>query len=247
MNRYIEVKAETRNPDKAGMYFVIDEHGAIFADRWSGKSWYSKNIHKIVFWLEKTPPQQNAEEFIDRKHPYALPELGGLLYKQVIDLMENYAQSVGVSEEEYNKFLKWVETKTTFFIDKDVTIDQIVREYLATQPQPKEEEKKKCTCGGFPDCICGIIKRSQPKKEKKKVSVQNAEKILDQVFKEERIRKAWTTESKNAVIKAMERFASERDSIINEIADSVSLLNSGKIEEAKTTLENVLINDEADE
>jgi len=35
-------------------------------------------------------------------------------------------------EKRLGKFLKWVDEKTTFFEDKDVTISQVVDEYLNT-------------------------------------------------------------------------------------------------------------------
>ncbi len=61
---YRKVNTADRLPDDAGIYFVIGRHGERFADRWSGKSWYSKGIHNIVFWLEEIelPTEEETRE-----------------------------------------------------------------------------------------------------------------------------------------------------------------------------------------
>jgi len=59
--RYIAVKA-SEPPREVGIYFVIDENGAKFSDRWCGEYWYSKGIHKLKYWLKEQPTEGVSAE-----------------------------------------------------------------------------------------------------------------------------------------------------------------------------------------
>jgi hypothetical protein len=125
--------------------------------------------------IEKTPPQQNAEEFTDYD-PGALNDYGGgniLWWTEYIHQIisdcndyhrENYAQSVGVSEEEWFKLISKLDIiyaqehsemqgltmskedlaeagKVSDHYEKRKI--ELIKQSLSTQPQPKEEEKCK--------------------------------------------------------------------------------------------------------
>lgn len=52
-------------------------------------------------------------------------------------------------ENQLATFLTWVDRKTHFFQDKDVTVKQVVSEYLNNQTEPELAKYQKCnTCGG---------------------------------------------------------------------------------------------------
>ena len=57
---YVECEDD---PTEDGIYFVVDENGARFADRWIQGKWYSYPIHPIKYWLKKlTRPTVSEEE-----------------------------------------------------------------------------------------------------------------------------------------------------------------------------------------
>ena len=59
---YIEIDASKELPKKDKIYFVIDEYGLIFSDRFSQEKWYSDPIHQIKYWLKEVPSKQITEE-----------------------------------------------------------------------------------------------------------------------------------------------------------------------------------------
>ena len=60
---YVECEDD---PTEDGIYFVVDENGARFADRWIQGKWYSYPIHPIKYWLKKlTRPTVSEEEIVD--------------------------------------------------------------------------------------------------------------------------------------------------------------------------------------
>jgi len=58
---YREVKCSERLPTKEGIYFVEDENGARFTDRFIQGDWYSYPIHKLQYWLEKVESKKPNE------------------------------------------------------------------------------------------------------------------------------------------------------------------------------------------
>jgi hypothetical protein len=122
------------------------------------RDWYSEGRINIEFWLEKIP-QQNAEELreyyekTEKLHPmYANSTICDMTYNQSYarwlenKLLENYAQSVGVSEEEISC------STCEYYHNEELDPCIVCKEHddysgysKKSQPQPKEEEKCKDT------------------------------------------------------------------------------------------------------
>jgi hypothetical protein len=161
---YKEVKASERLPERIGKNIISKNYSCIDKDNnpricyydYDEDRWHDAiNGHRynIVFWLEKTP-QQNAEEYM-KSIGIEVDKIKGLLIPittkeneseiSLIELMENYAQSVGViSEEEIH------EAAQDYNRDNNgggQSFQDGVKWYQSkyTQPQPKEEEKCKDT------------------------------------------------------------------------------------------------------
>jgi hypothetical protein len=185
---YKEVKASVRLPERIGKniisksYHCIEKNGRpriCYYDFDEGH-WYdvfNELKYVVDFWLEKKP-QQNAEEFVKNINLADLLDYENSDHigvpidrKALIELLENYAQSVGVSEEFREKdwaVYNWLDdegsdnwkigriVKTNdglmYFNDDGTersgympitTGVKKVASGLSTQPQPKEEEKCK--------------------------------------------------------------------------------------------------------